>query len=161
MNTCPVCYESFNVMQVTPCNHTFCRNCLRNWTTEHSSCPMCRQYVNVGMLRTVVHHPPPRVIEKGTTVPFSSEDKTRLRDIYNCGVIEAQENDMLLNHKYMVTTACSGNIIYYGDLVYLSDTEIKLQNVSVYDRLSDIHYEASPPSRVLNRVVPKYILAVV
>ena len=39
---CPICYESpFILPLTTPCNHTFCRDCIKEALEIHTTCPMC------------------------------------------------------------------------------------------------------------------------
>jgi len=42
--TCPVCMEEFENKEriITTCNHTFCKNCIDKWLSNHSTCPICR-----------------------------------------------------------------------------------------------------------------------
>jgi len=45
MTDCPICYESINQTTgccVLSCSHSFHIKCLTKWTTDASTCPMCR-----------------------------------------------------------------------------------------------------------------------
>lgn len=48
---CPVCYEESKDTVVTRCGHSFCRECLVNWTSEHGTCPMCRELISKHKLK--------------------------------------------------------------------------------------------------------------
>ena len=48
---CPVCYEESKDTVMTRCGHSFCRECLINWTTEHGTCPMCRELISKHKLK--------------------------------------------------------------------------------------------------------------
>ena len=48
---CPVCYEESKDTVVTRCEHSFCRECLINWTTENGTCPMCRELISKHKLK--------------------------------------------------------------------------------------------------------------
>jgi len=42
---CTICLEDFNKneeIQLAPCNHGYHKECLANWLTVKSSCPMCQ-----------------------------------------------------------------------------------------------------------------------
>ena len=44
---CPICYEkmtSSNLIK-TSCKHEFHRSCLERWTSQNSSCPLCRSHI--------------------------------------------------------------------------------------------------------------------
>ena len=46
---CPICYESLlelasngkNVVHTTDCKHSFCDDCIRNWLSVNTTCPVC------------------------------------------------------------------------------------------------------------------------
>jgi hypothetical protein len=40
---CTICQEVFNVPIRINCAHTFCTNCITQWSTKNSACPICRQ----------------------------------------------------------------------------------------------------------------------
>ncbi len=41
---CVICSEPFQDPVCTPCDHTFCRHCIRHWIeSEDLSCPICRK----------------------------------------------------------------------------------------------------------------------
>ena len=42
--TCNICFDNLNkdVSIQTPCDHTFCNNCLTQWLLKNNNCPMCR-----------------------------------------------------------------------------------------------------------------------
>jgi RING-finger-containing ubiquitin ligase len=40
-NTCTICLEP-NIDQITQCKHVFHKDCLKQWLTQHKSCPTCR-----------------------------------------------------------------------------------------------------------------------
>ena len=39
---CSICYEVYDSIIITNCQHQHCRNCLRNWTQIKKECPLCR-----------------------------------------------------------------------------------------------------------------------
>ncbi|XP_066267308.1 tripartite motif-containing protein 2-like [Branchiostoma lanceolatum] len=47
--TCPVCLLHFRDPRILPCLHTFCRECLQEWTTKQQplECPTCRTQVSL------------------------------------------------------------------------------------------------------------------
>ncbi|KAG8682238.1 hypothetical protein FRC09_016904 [Ceratobasidium sp. 395] len=45
-STCAICYEVYVAPQLTPCGHTACAPCLKQWLATNSSCPMCRTQVD-------------------------------------------------------------------------------------------------------------------
>ena len=40
-NTCPICLDS-KLEVVMPCMHSFCSQCITDWTHQHFTCPLCR-----------------------------------------------------------------------------------------------------------------------
>ena len=47
MNQCAVCYEDIEQEVVLPCNHSFCKDCILNWSKQNifqlnETCPLCR-----------------------------------------------------------------------------------------------------------------------
>lgn len=49
LEPCAICYEKMRKSETytTPCNHTFCRDCIQTWTDEKPTpdCPMCRKEI--------------------------------------------------------------------------------------------------------------------
>ena len=46
-NWCPICKTvSPNRALTDTCGHEFCFDCLKQWSNEHNSCPVCRQTYN-------------------------------------------------------------------------------------------------------------------
>lgn len=42
---CPICLDKIKeVVFPNFCKHQFCIDCLLEWSFEHSSCPLCRQF---------------------------------------------------------------------------------------------------------------------
>ena len=42
-NLCQICFDQKIQIAIEPCLHSFCHNCIYNWTKEHETCPLCRQ----------------------------------------------------------------------------------------------------------------------
>jgi hypothetical protein len=48
---CTICTSPFNDPWCTPCDHTFCRACIKSWIDARNvSCPICRKNVSVNLL---------------------------------------------------------------------------------------------------------------
>jgi len=43
---CSICKEHFSKESSIQCDHTFCFDCIRQWTYANSTCPLCRIEVN-------------------------------------------------------------------------------------------------------------------
>jgi hypothetical protein len=57
---CSICKEPFQQPVNTPCDHTFCQNCIEQWINEdYTPCPTCRRLLTMNSLlpatRIVVH----------------------------------------------------------------------------------------------------------
>ena len=42
---CPLCLEPLRAATVTRCGHSFCQQCLHEWTAQKPTCPLCRTAV--------------------------------------------------------------------------------------------------------------------
>ena len=43
---CPIClYQINNEAKIFPCNHFFCKNCIKKWYRMRKTCPYCRQKI--------------------------------------------------------------------------------------------------------------------
>lgn len=42
---CPICLDKIQNKVTTSCNHSFCKRCLRRWTTHENTCPTCREKI--------------------------------------------------------------------------------------------------------------------
>jgi uncharacterized membrane protein YgcG len=46
VTSCPICLEDFSSeSKLLDCGHTFCHDCITQWTSKHSTCPICRQVI--------------------------------------------------------------------------------------------------------------------
>lgn len=51
---CTVCNDPFNSPTTTPCDHTYCRECIERWLSEgYATCPSCRHPLSVEQLQPV------------------------------------------------------------------------------------------------------------
>jgi hypothetical protein len=60
---CPICLEILEtpqLCQLNPCKHSFCYNCITNWTKKSLRCPLCQDK--------------PQSFTKGFDSGFSEED---------------------------------------------------------------------------------------
>lgn len=44
ISECRICLER-PALSITPCNHSFCSECLNNWIKKHKTCPLCRKEI--------------------------------------------------------------------------------------------------------------------
>ena len=45
-NICNICLEDTKTLYVTPCRHSFCKECILPWLENHNdTCPICRKTV--------------------------------------------------------------------------------------------------------------------
>ncbi len=52
---CPLCLEGGRSLSATPCGHLFCWQCVAEWTSERSECPVCRAEVEPQQLVCLQH----------------------------------------------------------------------------------------------------------
>lgn len=48
---CPITSEPIKIPSKSPCDHTFEKNAIETWLTNHSDCPVCRTKINLKELR--------------------------------------------------------------------------------------------------------------
>ena len=42
-DTCVICYDVHTHPVICSCKHIFCMDCISNWVTIKSTCPLCRR----------------------------------------------------------------------------------------------------------------------
>ena len=42
---CVICSSTFQYGSITKCGHIYCRDCLKTWLRERSTCPICKTYI--------------------------------------------------------------------------------------------------------------------
>lgn len=49
VTTCPICLEECvsKIRKINNCSHAFCADCITKWLTEHKTCPVCVQPVQI------------------------------------------------------------------------------------------------------------------
>jgi hypothetical protein len=51
---CSICNEPFKHPVTTPCDHSYCQECLERWLNEgYSSCPTCRHFLSMNDFKPV------------------------------------------------------------------------------------------------------------
>ena len=51
---CTICNEPFKSPVTTPCDHTYCQECIEYWINEgHLSCPSCRHSLSIEDLKPI------------------------------------------------------------------------------------------------------------
>ena len=47
LETCTICFNLYQKPIKILCGHTFCFNCILNWSSQSDKCPICRQSFNL------------------------------------------------------------------------------------------------------------------
>jgi predicted amidophosphoribosyltransferase len=72
---CPICYEKVKNEIILSCNHTFCGKCIKKWSNNKKTCPLCRKIFKDAELMSFKEwiYKKPLHVEVGSTV-FSDKD---------------------------------------------------------------------------------------
>ena len=46
-SSCIICFDSYRKPTQIFCGHTFCYECIKNWSSQSDKCPICRQKFNL------------------------------------------------------------------------------------------------------------------
>ncbi len=92
MTDCPICYETINQTTgccVLSCSHAFHIKCLTKWTSDASTCPMCRHALTDIELNRPDPPPKPEVLRIETTwfriAPYTFTNEDRISQVMNEG----------------------------------------------------------------------------
>ena len=47
--TCIICFNSYKNPTKIFCGHSFCNECILNWSSQSDKCPICRQSFNLSV----------------------------------------------------------------------------------------------------------------
>lgn len=50
LETCTICFNSYQKPIKILCGHTFCFECIKKWSTQSDKCPICRQNFNLEII---------------------------------------------------------------------------------------------------------------
>ena len=50
--SCIICFNSYQKPTKIFCGHTFCQECIKNWSSQSDKCPVCRQSFNLSVKHT-------------------------------------------------------------------------------------------------------------
>lgn len=73
---CSICYEKFQEVAITQCNHTFCKTCIYNWKSINDTCPCCRQILIIQTIKKIPCLPLQNSIPTIPTIPTFQYIKT-------------------------------------------------------------------------------------
>lgn len=152
MSDCPVCLEVCNLVTLD-CSHSFCRNCLQNWTTN---CPICRQEqsYSINVNNIIMNGVSPINLNisiespKGTSVGIQENEISSLRNIFGnfnkLRFCQLDRFDKILLQSY------SNNSWWIGLIDNISGNKIKLKNTIFLKRSSGSIFYTSPSVRVID-----------
>lgn len=55
---CIICSNVITIGSLTPCGHSYCRDCLLEWLRSHHTCPVCKSFVSVGTIHDFIKYKP-------------------------------------------------------------------------------------------------------
>jgi hypothetical protein len=96
---CSICNDPFKQPVTTPCDHTYCQECIEEWFRQnHYSCPACRQNLSSDDLTPVT-----------TRLILNILDRLLVRcpDCQECGIQRGNLNDHLMKACPKRSIACS------------------------------------------------------
>ncbi|XP_028155148.2 PHD and RING finger domain-containing protein 1 [Diabrotica virgifera virgifera] len=150
---CPICLVSFKLQEIgTPesCDHTFCLECIQEWSKNMNTCPVDRQEYRLILVRDHLNGKVTRQIPVEHTV--LSNGIELVDDLTYCEICGSGDNEdrMLLCdgcdlgfHLYCLTPPltdvpagywyCNG-CTYEEDLLELSDELIELEHLDFFRR---------------------------
>jgi E3 ubiquitin-protein ligase SHPRH len=73
--TCIICTDPFEVGSITTCGHTFCKECLQLWYTQHRNCPVCKTRLPANGFHDITYKPSEIAVQAES--PSSSEGSSQ------------------------------------------------------------------------------------
>lgn len=69
IHECPICMSEVDQAAVVVCGHTFCKECLKEWTKQSKTCPKCKHAIKQGDIFFATYKPGQlKVVEETPTM---------------------------------------------------------------------------------------------
>lgn len=170
---CPICLRSFSTQEIgTPesCDHSFCADCLQEWSRNVNTCPVDRQVFTLILVRRCLEG---KVIRKIPVEPPRRQDEEEvLEDPTYCEVCgECDREDRMLlcdgcdlgYHLECLDPPMETVPVdewYCPDCIHANTShlaeEVDIQDGELVDLIEDAYFANLPPLRPrLNRLLPR------
>ena len=154
MNTCPICYENRNLINLN-CSHSFCSQCINRWRT---TCPLCRATISsscfgISTNNLVLEDSNPRRLNisisspKGTSLPIERSELEILTSIF--GNFSKTELNLINNFDKIIFQNYLNNCWWIGNVLSLNNDNITIDNSIYLQRNDGLIYNASPMTRTI------------
>lgn len=107
---CPICYENINNLSITkPCKHSFCSDCIIEWSKVSTNCPVCKMYFTMICTDNKI-----KTLKQKQFYYDPYEDNSQNTEWYDnlinhCMICKGKDKEYLM----IVCDSCDKNVAHY------------------------------------------------
>lgn len=136
-DSCIICSSNITIGALTPCGHSYCRDCLLEWLRSHNTCPVCKSYVSVGTIHDFIRYKADLRVKQ--VLPESTMDYARPENLFTIYKALGEESINRIQHMEINSYFGSKVDLIVKQVLFLKSQDPEVQIV-VFSQWRDLLY---------------------